>query len=281
MNKKVIFSDRTNVLLQQYFKDISKYKILDNDLINDLVIKYRNGDFKARDKIINSNLRFVVTLAKQFQNRGVPLMDLVSSGLEGLCKAVDKYDPTKGVKFVGYAAWWIKQAIYTVIYWYGREIRLPVSQQLNVIKILEATNTFLKEHGRTPTTREIHEATGISEKTIDYLAQFSNKLVSVDDFIGGDEENSQVCDVIPDGEESLEEQVNRTFIREELYKCFKLLTNREHDVICLLFGINVNPLSKAEVGALFGIGSERVRQIREKALNKIRKKYNRQLQKLI
>lgn len=281
MNKKVIFSDRSNSLLQQYFKDISKYAILDNDTINELIVKAHNGDNKSRDKIINSNLRFVVTIAKQFQNRGVPLMDLIASGLEGLCKAADKYDPTKGVKFVGYAAWWIKQAIYTSIYWHGREIRLPVSQQLNVIKILEATNNFIKKNGRNPTTAEIHSATDIPEKTIDYLAQFSNRLVSVDDFIGGDEEHSQVCDIIPDNNIPLDEQVNKEFIYNEICRCLKILTCREHDIVCLSFGIGMPSLTKPEIGELLGIGSERVRQIREKALDKIRKHCNLQLSKLI
>ena len=192
MNKRVIFSDKSDSLLQSYFRDISKYKILDNEEINKLIVEAQNGDEKAREKVITSNLRFVVTIAKQFQNRGIPLMDLISSGLEGLCKSVNKFDPTRGVKFLNYSAWWIKQCIYTTIYWYGREIRLPVTQHLKVIQILRATNEFIKKNGRNPTTNELHTLTNIPEKQIDYLAQFSNRLVSVDDFIGGDEENSQV-----------------------------------------------------------------------------------------
>ena len=116
MNKRVIFSDKSDSLLQSYFRDISKYKILDNEEINKLIVEAQNGDEKAREKVITSNLRFVVTIAKQFQNRGIPLMDLISSGLEGLCKSVNKFDPTRGVKFLNYSAWWIKQCIYTTIY---------------------------------------------------------------------------------------------------------------------------------------------------------------------
>ena len=281
MNKRVIFSDKSDSLLQSYFRDISKYKILDNEEINKLIVKAQNGDEKAREKVITSNLRFVVTIAKQFQNRGIPLMDLISSGLEGLCKSVNKFDPTRGVKFLNYSAWWIKQCIYTTIYWYGREIRLPVTQHLKVIQILRATNEFIKKNGRNPTTNELHTLTNIPEKQIDYLAQFSNRLVSVDDFIGGDEENSQVCDVIPDGEPPLDEQINKSFINRELCKCLDVLPVREHDIIIMLFGIGMNPMPKQEVGDMFGIGVERVRQIKEKALDRIRKRCNLQLSKLI
>ena len=268
MNKRVIFSDKSDSLLQSYFRDISKYKILDNEEINKLIVEAQNGDEKASEKVITSNLRFVVTIAKQFQNRGIPLMDLISSGLEGLCKSVNKFDPTRGVKFLNYSAWWIKQCIYTTIYWYGREIRLPVTQHLKVIQILRATNEFIKKNGRNPTTNELHTLTNIPEKQIDYL-------------IGGDEENSRVCDVIPDGEPSLDEQVNKSFINKELCKCLNILPVREHDIIVMLFGIGINPMSKQEVGDMFGIGVERVRQIKEKALDKIRKRCNLQLSKLI
>ena len=187
MPKKVIFTDRSNSLLASYLKDISKYKILDPDEIVKLVKSAQEGDSIAKEKVVQSNLRFVVTIAKQFQNRGIPLMDLISSGNEGLIKAIDKFDVTRGVTFLSYAVWWIRQSIYNSIYWQAREIRLPMSQQLLVISILDATNKFLQTNCRNPSSEEISEITGIPRDQIDYLSQFSNKLVSVDDFIGGDE----------------------------------------------------------------------------------------------
>ena len=162
MNKKIIFTDRSDSLLTSYLKDISRYPILDSDEIIRLIGEAQKGDDIAREKIIKSNLRFVVTIAKQFQNRGIPLMDLISSGNEGLMKAIDKFDPTKGVTFLSYAVWWIRQSIYNSIYWQAREIRLPMSQQLLVISILDATNKFLQSHDRNPSSEELSEITDLS-----------------------------------------------------------------------------------------------------------------------
>lgn len=281
MPKKVIFTDRSNSLLASYLKDISKYKILDPDEIVKLVKSAQEGDSIAKEKVVQSNLRFVVTIAKQFQNRGIPLMDLISSGNEGLIKAIDKFDVTRGVTFLSYAVWWIRQSIYNSIYWQAREIRLPMSQQLLVISILDATNKFLQTNCRNPSSEEISEITGIPRDQIDYLSQFSNKLVSVDDFIGGDEENSQVCDIIPDGEPLLDEQVNKSYVTKELESLLSKLTVREHDLMCMLFGIgmpSVNPKITAE---MYGVGNERIRQMKEGALAKLRRRFSNQLKNLL
>ena len=281
MNKKIIFTDRSNSLLTSYLKDISRYPILDSDEIIRLIGEAQKGDDIAREKIIKSNLRFVVTIAKQFQNRGIPLMDLISSGNEGLMKAIDKFDPTKGVTFLSYAVWWIRQSIYNSIYWQAREIRLPMSQQLLVISILDATNKFLQSHDRNPSSEELSEITDIPREQIDYLAQFSNKLVSVDDFIGGDEENSQVCDIIPDGEELLDEQVNKSYVTKELENLLSKLTIREHDLLCMLFGIGMTPVNPKIIADMYGVGGERIRQMKEGALAKLRRRFSNQLKNLL
>lgn len=281
MNKKIIFTDRSDSLLTSYLKDISRYPILDSDEIIRLIGEAQKGDDIAREKIIKSNLRFVVTIAKQFQNRGIPLMDLISSGNEGLMKAIDKFDPTKGVTFLSYAVWWIRQSIYNSIYWQAREIRLPMSQQLLVISILDATNKFLQSHDRNPGSEELSEITDIPREQIDYLAQFSNKLVSVDDFIGGDEENSQVCDIIPDGEELLDEQVNKSYVTKELENLLSKLTIREHDLLCMLFGIGMTPVNPKIIADMYGVGGERIRQMKEGALAKLRRRFSNQLKNLL
>lgn len=281
MNKKIIFTDRSDSLLTSYLKDISRYPILDSDEIIRLIGEAQKGDDIAREKIIKSNLRFVVTIAKQFQNRGIPLMDLISSGNEGLMKAIDKFDPTKGATFLSYAVWWIRQSIYNSIYWQAREIRLPMSQQLLVISILDATNKFLQSHDRNPSSEELSEITDIPREQIDYLAQFSNKLVSVDDFIGGDEENSQVCDIIPDGEELLDEQVNKSYVTKELENLLSKLTIREHDLLCMLFGIGMTPVNPKIIADMYGVGGERIRQMKEGALAKLRRRFSNQLKNLL
>jgi RNA polymerase primary sigma factor len=281
VNKKIIFTDRSDSLLTSYLKDISRYPILDSDEIIRLIGEAQKGDDIAREKIIKSNLRFVVTIAKQFQNRGIPLMDLISSGNEGLMKAIDKFDPTRGVTFLSYAVWWIRQSIYNSIYWQAREIRLPMSQQLLVISILDATNEFLQSHDRNPSSEELSEITDIPREQIDYLAQFSNKLVSVDDFIGGDEENSQVCDIIPDGEELLDEQVNKSYVTKELENLLSKLTIREHDLLCMLFGIGMTPVNPKIIADMYGVGGERIRQMKEGALAKLRRRFSNQLKNLL
>lgn len=281
MSKKIIFTDRSDSLLTSYLKDISKYKILDSDEVTRLICEAQKGDDVAREQVIKSNLRFVVTIAKQFQNRGIPLMDLISSGNEGLMKAIDKFDPERGATFLSYAVWWIRQSIYNSIYWQAREIRLPMSQQLLVISILDATNKFLQSHDRNPSSEEISEMTDIPREQIDYLAQFSNKLVSVDDFIGGDEENSQVCDIIPDGEDPLDEQVNKSYVTKELENLLSKLTIREHDLICMLFGIGMAPVNPKIIADMYGVGGERIRQMKEGALAKLRRRFSNQLKNLM
>ena len=281
MSKKVIFTDHSNELLTSYLRDISKYKILPQDEIACLIEKAQQGDELAKNKVIQANLRFVVTIAKQFQNRGIPLMDLISSGNMGLVKAVDKYDVTKGTNFLSYAVWWIRQCIYNSIYWQAREIRLPMSQQLVLINIIDVTNKFYQINCRQPSSEEISELIGVPVEQIDYLSQFFNSSVSVDDFIGGDEENNQMCDIIPDGEPPLEDVVNKEFLYKELKSILSDLTIREHDLLCMYFGIGMPLIHKNVIADMYGIGLERVRQIKESALAKLRKKYGTKLKQMI
>ena len=281
MIKKIIFTDRSDSLLNAYLRDISRYKILEYSEVNELIKKAQNGDKEAREKVVNSNLRFVVTVAKQFQNRGLPLMDLISSGNEGLMKAVDKFDTERGVTFLSYAIWWIRQSIYNSIYWQAKEIRLPMSQQLLVNTITDCIDKFLKEYHRNPSSIEISEITEIPVEQIDFLAQFSNKLVSVDDFIGGDEENSQVCDVIPDGEPPLEDIINKEYVTAELEDMLDQLTVREHDLICMYFGIGMSSVNPKVIADMYGVGGERIRQMKEAALAKIKRKFGNKLKTLL
>lgn len=280
MSKKIIFTDYKDELLNSYLKDISKYKVLDNSEVAILISKAQQGDKVARNKVITSNLRFVVTIAKQYQNRGVPLMDLISAGTEGLIKSVDKFDVNRGTVFLTYAGWWIKQCIYNSIYAHGDGIRLPISQRLIVIKILDATNKFIQEHSRQPSVEELVELTGVEAAQIDFLSQFSNKMLSIDDFIRGDEDGNQLCDIIPDESFSLEDEINRKFILEDIEDMLDTLTDREHDLIRLLFGIGMDPIDNKLASEMFGVGKERIRQMKETALRRLKKKFFVQLKEL-
>ena len=281
MSKKVIFTDYKDDLLNSYLKDISKYKVLDTSEVAILISRAQQGDEAARNKVITSNLRFVVTIAKQYQNRGVPLMDLIAAGTEGLIKSVDKFDTTRGTVFLTYAGWWIKQCIYNTIYAHGEEIRLPISQRLIVIKILDATNKFLQTHSRNPSVEELVELTGVNASQIDFLSQYSNKLLSIDDFIGGDEEGNQLCDVIPDEEAPLDDQINRKFVLSDLDNMLDTLSNREQDLLRMYFGIGMDPVDSKTISEMFGVGKERIRQMKETALRRLKKKFYHQLKGLV
>lgn len=281
MAKKVIYTDYKDELLSSYLRDISKYKVLDSSEVAILISKAQQGDEEARNKVITSNLRFVVTIAKQYQNRGVPLMDLIAAGTEGLIKSVDKFDVERGTVFLTYAGWWIKQCIYNSIYAHGEEIRLPISQRLLVIKILDTTNKFIQEYSRNPSVDELVELTGIEAAQIDFLSQFSNKLVSIDDYIGGDEDGNQVCDVIPDDEPLLDEQINKKLVLEDLDVMLETLPYREQDLLRMVFGIGMDPVDVKTVSEMFGVGKERVRQMKETALRRLKRKFSVQLKGLI
>ena len=251
VSKPIIFTDHTNPVLTAYLKEISKFPIYPANEIVKFIEKAQNGDLEARDIVVRSNLRFVVTIAKQWQGRGVPLMDLISEGNNGLLYAIEKFDINRGTPFISYAVHWIKQYIYQAIYWTGREIRLPVSQQVKIIQLLKAEANFAKSNLRSPSPSELSEITGIDEEDINFLSQFSNKLISVDDFLGGDPENNQVCDVIPDKEPLLDETINKEYLYEQLEKILSKLSIREHDIICLFFGLGREPLENKVIGDLF------------------------------
>ena len=280
MSKKIIYTDYKDELLNSYLKEISKYKVLDSSEVADLISKAQAGDKQARDKVITSNLRFVVTIAKQYQNRGISLMDLIAAGTEGLIKSVDKFDVNRGTVFLTYAGWWIKQCIYNTIYAYSGDIRLPISQRLLVIKILDATNEYLQKYSHNPSVEELSEITGISTSQINFLSQFSNKSLSLDDFIG-DEEGNQLQDVIPDNSPLLDDQVNKNLVLSNLDDMLDALTDREHDLIRMLFGIGMEAVDSTTVSDMFGVGKERIRQMKEAALDKLKKKFYNQLKGLL
>lgn len=281
MQSKVIFTDNKDPLLVTYLRDISKYKILDNSEINELIIEAQKGNDIARNKVVNSNLRFVVTIAKQFQHRGVPLMDLIEAGNLGLIYSVDKFNVDKGFTFLSYAVWWIKQFIYKSIYWTSKVVRLPMSQQLLVNSITSTIESFIKEHHRNPSPMEISELTNIPLDQVDFLAQFSSKVVSVDDYIGGDEENNQICDIIPDNNVPLDDLLNHEYLSKELEKILGELSIREHDLLCMLFGIGMPPVNQKVIANMFGVGRERIRQMKEGALDKLRRRFSSKIQNIL
>lgn len=270
---------REDELLNSYLKDIAKYKVLDSSEIAVLISKAQAGDKESRDKVVTSNLRFVVSIAKQFQNRGIELVDLISAGVCGLIESIDKFDVNRGTTFLTYAGWWIKQCIYNTIYSEGDKIRLPVSQRLLIIKILDATTKFVQEHSKKPTSEEISELTGIDVSQVNLLSQFSNKILSIEDFVG--EDGTQLKDIIPEEGLLLDEEISRNLIMKDLDNMLEILPDKEHDVIRMVFGIGMNQVNTKQIASMLGVCRERVRQIKESGLNKLKRKYYNQLKELI
>lgn len=271
-----------NSVFELYVKDIKKYPILSSDEISKLIIKAQAGDIQARNRVIESNLRFVISIAKRFQGRGLPLMDLISEGNLGIAYAITKYNPELGIPFIGYASWWVKQYINQAIYWTGREIRLPVSQHLKIITILKCRKTFLQQNGRWPTTTEVSILTDIPDDQIDFLMMHLSKSISVDSYVGDDEENSLVCDIIPDeSARPLEELVDDTIKRKEILDAFKLLPIRERDIMSMLYGIGRPQIDSKQIARMYGVGTERIRQIKEASIEKLKLIASNKLSKLL
>lgn len=252
--------------LGSYFKDVSKESFIDTEEEARLAKRIREGDQAALDKLVRANLRFAISVAKQYQNNGLPLEDLIQEANLGLCKAATLFDDTRGFKFISYAVWWIRQYILLALSNHSRNIRIPANQVSVINKINKKISSFEQEHNRKPTSSEISELMDMPKERVEELTQSAIRSVSLDTSIN-DDENSTLLDVIP-GEEPVDNSIDLTEV-------LNLLTNREHDVIMLYFGIGVPELPQDEIANLFGLTSERIRQIKETAIKKLRKDSNK------
>lgn len=252
--------------LGSYFKDVSKESFIDAEEEVRLAKRIKEGDKDALDKLVKANLRFAISVAKQYQNNGLPLEDLIQEANLGLCKAATLFDETRGFKFISYAVWWIRQYILLALSNHSRNIRIPANQVSVINKINKKISSFEQEHNRRPTSSEISELMDMPKERVEELTQSAIRSVSLDTSIN-DDENSTLLDVIP-GEEPIDNSIDLTEV-------LNLLTNREHDVIMLYFGIGVPELPQDEIANLFGLTSERIRQIKETAIKKLRKDSNK------
>lgn len=255
-----------------YFKDIKRYSLLDKDTMNELIIKAQNGDNRAKDKVITANLKFVILLANKFKIKGMDVEDLISSGNIGLVRAVEKFNPKLNVPFTSYAAYWIQQSMYKLIYDCRDTIRLPLTQRIIANKIAKTTNEYIKENGTTPSSTEIANILGISVAKVDFLAKFNNRAESLDKPVGNEEGYSQLQDMIP-SDYDVEEDISNNLIRKVVSEGTVMLNNREYDVVCLLYGIHETTLSLKEVADIFGVSKERIRQIRDRAFERLKDKF--------
>lgn len=271
MIKKVIYTDHSNDILVKYFHDINKYPILTNDEINSLIPSAQKGNKEAIDMICKSVLRFVITIAKQLQHKGVPLMDLISEGNIGILEAIKKYKVEKEIPFIYYAIHWIKQKMYIAIYGTNKSIRITFVQNMRINKIIKTSAKFQQDFQREPSPEELEELTEIPLKEIKILLPYLDKIGSLDSTIETSDSETSLKELIPGDYISQDDTLHSEFLNKKLYKVLDKLTLRERAVICLLYGINCQQMYLPDIAKMFGVCDERVRQIREKALTRLRR----------
>ena len=258
-----------------YLREIGKIPLLTPEEEADLAQRIVKGDKKAKDKMVEANMRLVVSIAKRYGGRGLDFLDLIQEGNTGLLRAVDKFDPDKGFKFSTYATWWVRQAITRAIADQARTIRIPVHMVETINKVLRTTRKLTAELNREPTNEEIAAALDMEPEKIDYVIRIKQDIASLDASISreGDDEESVLGDFVEDEErDSPEDSTANQILKEQLSEIIATLTDREQKIIRLRFGIGGGrPHTLEEVGAEFDVTRERIRQIEAKALSKLRK----------
>ena len=263
-------TNRESASLDKYLQEIGKEDLITVEEEVELAQRIRKGDQKALEKLTRANLRFVVSVAKQYQNQGLSLPDLINEGNLGLIKAAEKFDETRGFKFISYAVWWIRQSILQALAEQSRIVRLPLNQVGSLNKINKAFSRFEQENERRPSPEELADSLDLpAEKVADTL-RVSGRHISVDaPFVEGDD--NSLLDVLVNDDSPI---ADRTLINEslstEVERALSTLTERERDIIKLFFGINTQEMTLEEIGEKFGLTRERVRQIKEKAIRRLR-----------
>ena len=263
-------TNRESEALEKYLSEIGKEELLSAEEEVELAQRIRKGDKKALEKLTKSNLRFVVSVAKQYQNQGLSLPDLINEGNVGLIKAAEKYDETRGFKFISYAVWWIRQSILQAIAEQSRIVRLPLNQLGSMNKINRMLTKFEQENERRPSVDEISEVIDIPEDKVDEAINVSGRQVSVDaPFVDG--EDNSLLDVLVNSDAPMaDKQLVVESLQAEIMDALKMLTVRERNIITAFYGIGQPEMTLEEIGTKFGLTRERVRQIKEKAIRRLR-----------
>lgn len=258
-----------------YLREIGKIPLLTPEEEADLAQRIVEGDKKAKDKMVESNMRLVVSIAKRYGGRGLDFLDLIQEGNTGLLRAVEKFDPDKGFKFSTYATWWIRQAITRAIADQARTIRIPVHMVETINKVLRMTRKLTTELNREPSNEEIAKALDMEPDKVDYVMKIKQDIASLDASVGrdGDDEDSVLGDFVEDEDmASPEDSAANQILKEQLAEIIATLSEREQKIIRLRFGIGGGrPHTLEEVGNEFAVTRERIRQIEAKALSKLRK----------
>ena len=269
-------TDRQDASLGLYFRDISKQSMITQEEETELTRRIKNGDEEASKKLVEANLRFVISVAKQYQGKGLPLIDLIQEGNYGLIEASKRFDETRGFKFISYAVWWIRQSIIKALSDQCRTIRIPMNQVSYISKINKVLDKFEKEYERSPSIEEIKDETNINEDKILGILSYSGKTISLETPIKG-EDTSCLIDILPNDTPSSDSSMCNEDVAKVINIILSTLSYRDRDVIRMSFGIGMEPMSNIEIANRFGIGGERVRQIIQSTISNIRKKYSNDL----
>ena len=261
---------RDGEILDKYLQEIGREPMLTPDEEVELAQKIREGDQRALDRLVRANLRFVVSVAKQYQNQGLALPDLINEGNLGLIKAAEKFDETRGFKFISYAVWWIRQSILQALAEQSRIVRLPLNQVGSLNKIQRAIADFEQANQRRPSPQEIADILDIPVEKVRESFRMSGRSVSVDSPLGDGEDNT-LLDVMSDADAvPTDSRLNHESLAVELRRALKDLPERERSIVESCYGIGREELSLEEIGLRFGLTRERVRQIKEKALRQMK-----------
>lgn len=263
-------TNRESASLDKYLQEIGHEELLTTDQEVELAQRIRKGDKRALEKLTKANLRFVVSVAKQYQNQGLSLPDLINEGNVGLIKAAEKFDETRGFKFISYAVWWIRQSILQAIAEQSRLVRLPLNQVGSVNKIARELSRFEQEHERKPSVDEIAERVDLPEDKIADAMKANSRHVSMDAPIA-DGEDSSMIDFLSGDSSNTDRELAIESLEAEVSRILKVLTDKEQKVLRAFFGIDGSPeMTLDEIGEKYNLTRERVRQIKEKALRRLR-----------
>ncbi|GAB7086867.1 MULTISPECIES: RNA polymerase sigma factor RpoD/SigA [Marinifilum] len=263
-------TNRESASLDKYLQEIGKEDLITVEEEVELAQRIKKGDQRALEKLTRANLRFVVSVAKQYQNQGLSLPDLINEGNLGLIKAAEKFDETRGFKFISYAVWWIRQSILQALAEQSRIVRLPLNQVGSLNKINKAFSKFEQEHERKPSPEELAESLELPADKVADTLRVSGRHISVDaPFVDG-EDNSLLDVLVNDDSPIADRSLLNESLTREIDRALATLTERESDIIKLFFGIGIQEMTLEEIGEKFGLTRERVRQIKEKAIRRLR-----------
>ena len=270
-------TNRESASLDKYLQEIGREELISVQEEVELAQRIRKGDRKALDKLTRANLRFVVSVAKQYQNQGLSLPDLINEGNLGLIRAAQKFDETRGFKFISYAVWWIRQSILQALAEQSRIVRLPLNQVGSLNKINKELSRFEQEHERRPSAEELAERLDLAADKVADTLKVSGRHISVDaPFVDG-EDNSLLDVLVNDDSPMADTRLNQESLAKEVKRALQQLGDRERDILKMFFGIGCQEMTLEEIGAKFDLTRERVRQIKEKAIRRLKGQKSRLL----